>query len=364
VNALMDIGIEELVGRHNLAFINVDRELLLGDYCESLPQSRVVLEILETVEPDRDVVSRLKALRNQGYRISLDDFVCVEPYSALLEVADYVKLDLLASDHGAISRALTAIRRYHPKLIAEKVETYETVNWCRENGFDYFQGYFFCRPQNVAVKHLPANRLAMIHLLSRLNKPDLSIEELESAISQDLSLSYKLLRYINSAGCGLERRVDSIRHAIVLVGMDRIRIWANLILLSGFEEASNEVVIAGAIRARMCEILASTLQFPDPERFFLVGLFSVLDALLDRPMNEVLSLLPLSTDINDALAHYGGQLGAVLRCVQTYERREWDQNQSATEIMQQKMERAYSEAVAWCAGMVGLSSRQPGFSPA
>src|SRR5439155_23734780 len=134
-----------------------------------------------------------------------------------------------------------------------------------------FQGHFFCRPQNVSSKPLPSNRLATIHLLGLLNKPDIKIEEVESAISQDLSLSYKLLRYINSAMCGLSQQVESVRHAAVMVGLERMRCWANLILLSGFVDTPTEVLITGAMRARMCERLATTLRLPHPERHFLVG---------------------------------------------------------------------------------------------
>jgi EAL and modified HD-GYP domain-containing signal transduction protein len=209
---------------------------------------------------------------------------------------------------------------------------------------------------------LPANRLAMMRLLTELNKPDIKIEELEKTISQDVSLSYKLLRYINSAMCGLNRHVESIRHATVLVGLERIRIWASLVVFSGFDEAVRDVIVTGAVRARMCELLATALHYAHPERFFLVGLFSVLDAILNRPLEQVLPLLSLTAEIIDALLHHKGELGAVLRCVQAYERREWAEAQDSVHLPQQSIERTYAEALAWSASIVGLS-RGPKHAP-
>jgi len=347
-----EIGMDAMVGKH-LAFINFERDMLMGDYCESLPPDRVVLEVLETVEPDPALIERLRQLRRKGYRIALDDFVCSERYQPLLEVADEVKIDVLATDWPEIERALAIIRKYPVKLIAEKVETREQFIRCREAGFQLFQGYFFCRPQNVSAKPMPANRLAMIQLLTQLNKPDTQIEELEKTISKDLALTYKLLRYINSAICSLDRNVESIRHAIVLAGLEKMRIWASLIVFSGFQDTPRDVIVTGAIRARMCEVLATKLGLPNPERYFLVGLFSVLDAVLDRPLKQILSMLSLSDEIREALLERKGQLGTVLSCVQSYERREWEDAQASVQLVQQAVEASYLEALSWSSSMVG-----------
>jgi len=347
-----EIGMDAMVGKH-LAFINFERNMLMGDYCESLPPNRVVLEVLETVEPDPPLIERLRQLRRKGYRIALDDFVCNERYQPLLEVADEVKIDVQSTDWQEIERALAIIRKYPVKLIAEKVETREQFIRCREAGFQLFQGYFFCRPQNVSAKPMPANRLAMIQLLTQLNKPDIKIEELEKTISHDLALSYKLLRYINSAICSLDRNVESIRHAIVLAGTEKMRVWASLIVFSGFQDTPREVIVTGAIRARMCEVLATKLGLPNPERFFLVGLFSVLDAVLDRPMEQILAMLSLSEEIREALTQHKGPLGTVLNCVQSYERRDWEDAQASVQLVQHAVESSYLEALSWSSNMVG-----------
>jgi len=347
VNTLMEIGMDELVGRHR-AFINFERTLLLGDYCESLPPERVVLEILESVEPDKELLKRLERLRAKGYRIALDDFLCVEPYSPFLEFANYVKVDLATSQWPSIENAVAAMAKYQLELIAEKVETREQLQECQKLGFQHFQGYFFCRPQNVSGRPLPVNRLAAIRLLTQLNKPDIRMQELEVAISQNVALSYKLLRYINSAMCGLGREVESIRHATVLVGLEKMRIWASLIVFSGFDETPRDVLVTGTVRARMCEQLAMALHLPHPERFFLVGLFSVLDAILDRPLEQILASLSLSADISDALLHQKNEMGNMLRCVQAYEQRDWAAATAGLDVDEEALRDTYVDALAWC----------------
>jgi EAL and modified HD-GYP domain-containing signal transduction protein len=254
LNTFMDIGLDEVVGR-NLAFINFGRNLIMANYCESLPRERVVFELLESIEPDEALLKRLSQLKNAGYRIALDDFICADPYFRLLENVQYVKLDMLATDRKMVENSVATLKKFPVKLIAEKVETREDFQFCRDLGFDYFQGYFFCRPELVTSHRLPVNRLATIRLITKLNNPDIKMKELEEALSQDVALSYKLLRYANSAVCGLPREIESIRHAVVLVGLERMRIWASLILFSGLEDKPRDLIVTGATRARMCEKL-------------------------------------------------------------------------------------------------------------
>jgi EAL and modified HD-GYP domain-containing signal transduction protein len=358
VSALMEIGMDQMVGRH-LAFINFERQLLMGNYGEALPPERVVLEVLESIEPDAALLKKLEQLRTRGYRIALDDFVLGEPYLPMLEFANFVKMDLCSTDWPSIERVASMAGQHQFELIAEKVEQRDQVDRCKEFGFRYFQGYFFCRPQNIGGKQLPANRVATMRLLSQLNNADVRIDELVQTISHDVSLSFRLLRYINSAMCGISRTVESIRHATVLVGLDRMRMWASLIVFSGFDDTSRDVVVAGAIRARMCELIATALRFPQPEQYFLVGMFSVLDAALDRPMEEVVSMLSLAPEISAALLKHQGNLGSVLHCVQAYERRDWTDAQASVQLVQHLIEQTYVEALSWSAGVVGLSSKGP-----
>ena len=346
VNTFMEIGLNEMVGKH-LAFINFDRNLILGNYCECLPQERVVLEILETITPDAEFVQKLRALRAKGYRIALDDFVCTEPFYPLLDVANFVKFDVMANDWASVESSVNTVRKYPVKLIAEKVETREQFERCKAFGFDYFQGYFFCRPQLVEGRRAPVSRLASIRLITKLNSPNVDVKELEQAIRQDVSLSYKLLRYINSAMYSLERPVNSIGHAIMLIGQQTLRTWASLILFTSFDDKARDIMVTGAVRARMCEHLATALRIPNPERLFLVGLLSVLDAILDRPMDQILPSLPLEPAIVDALLHQTGALAPVLRCVLEYENRHWDEARASVDLDEETIREAYRKALAW-----------------
>ena len=342
-NTAIEIGLEKVVG-HRLAFINCGRGLLLGSFCEAIPCQRAVLEVLETVVADAELLQRLKELQAKGYGIALDDFPCDEPVdTALLAVADFVKLDVLATSKERMERIISIAKKYSIQLIAEKVESQEQFQWCKQAGFDYFQGYFFCRPQLVRGSRVPVNRLATIQLITRLNDPEIHFKKLEMAISQDVSLSYKLLRYVNSAVVGLPHEIESIGHAAMLIGHEKLKIWASLILFSGVEDKPRDLIITALVRAQMCERVAEALDIKNRDRFFLVGLFSVLDAILDQPLPEVVQSLHLTADITDALLHHEGRLGSVLRCVVAYERRDWP-NAACGRLDQRALRNIYRES--------------------
>ncbi len=357
VNAFMEIGLDEIVG-HNLAFINFDRDLIMGDYLKSLPQDRVVLEVLETIKPDVALIKKLQDLRRSGYSIAFDDFVCAEA-KALLDVANFVKFDLVKNDWASLERSIATVKKYPVKLIAEKVETREQFVSCKALGFDYFQGYFFCRPQFIEGRRLPVSRMAGIHLLMKVNNSEADVKELALAISQDVSLTYKLLRYINSAGLSLPNPVTSVGHAVAMVGKEKIRTWASLILLSSFDDKSRNIVVTGSVRARMCQHLATATGVTKPEQLFLVGLLSVLDAMLDQPMEQIIQALPLDREIVDALLYQKGNLGAVLRCVLEYEKRNWAGAQAAGNISADALREAYRESLKWALGTLNGFSASP-----
>jgi len=346
VNTFMEIGLDELVGSHH-AFINFERNMILQDYCESLPKDRVVLEVLETIEPDDTaVIDKLKRLSANGYRIALDDFVCTDRNYPLLDIADVVKLDILQQNAATLPKTVKTLREFGVDVLAEKVETVEQFEFCKSLGFDYFQGYFFCRPQLVQSTRIPVNRMAAVTLISKLNQPDITLPELETSICCDLSLSYKLLRYVNSAGYGVSKSIDSIRHAAILVGLEKLKMWASLVLFSGLGEKPRDLIITGVVRARMCEELADVLRLPHKSHFFLVGLFSVLDAILDRPIQDVVTSLPLSPEINAALTRFEGALGKVLECVIAYEKQDWA-NVKYERLSTQTVRHAYVKSLGW-----------------
>ena len=323
LNTFMEIGLDRLAG-NGLAFINLTRDFILEKYpIPPLLSDRVVLEVLEDVKVDQEVVNALRALSSRGYKIALDDVARPEDIGPLLEVADIVKLDLAAVEQSRLGEYVDILRRHDVKLLAEKVETADVFDLCKRHGFDYFQGYFLCRPNVVSGHRMPAARLTVLRVLAKLSAPDMEFQELEQILQQDVSLSYKLLRVINSAFYAIPTKIESIRQALTLLGMRQIRSWTSLLLLSKIDDKPLELMVTAVVRAKMCELLATTLKERRPEIYFMVGLFSVLDALMEVRLEEALALLPLSEEIVSALLRYEGRLGSVLHCVLAYERGDW-----------------------------------------
>jgi EAL and modified HD-GYP domain-containing signal transduction protein len=345
LNTFVEIGLEAIVGSKQ-AFINLTRDFILQDYSQVFPTDRVVVEVLENIPVDAELIEAVRELSAKGYTIALDDFIYRESLRALVEIADIVKVDILAQDRLALQEHVAVLRQYNVKLLAEKVETQDDFRYCKDLGFDYFQGYFFCKPEVIKGHRIPANRLVTLQLLAKLQDPETDFEELESIVSRDVSLSYKLLRVVNSAFYSLTRKVDSIRHALLLLGTRFITSWVSLIILAGIDDKPHELMITAMVRAKMCELLAQALGRRNKDTFFTVGLFSALDALMDSSMEEVLGSLPLSDEIKAALLEYEGSLGAVLRCVLAYERSNWEEV-CYLGLDRGTITRAYLEAIAW-----------------
>jgi EAL and modified HD-GYP domain-containing signal transduction protein len=322
VNALIEIGLPDIIGASH-AFINLTRYHILEGLPAQLAQDRVVLEVLEDILPSAELIQALQALRAAGFRIALDDFVYSADKQQLMEVADIVKLDLPALPGGALTEQVKALRAFPVELLAEKVETPEEYEYCKALGFDYFQGYFFCRPHIITGRASPSNRMAILQLLATLQDPQLDFGELQTLIARDVSLSYRILRYINSAHFNIGRKIESIQQAVTLLGLKTIRTWVAILAMTSVDDKPYELILTALIRAHMCESLAAVAQ-ESTEHAFTVGLFSVLDAFLDKTLDDVLHSLPLSDDLNDALLQHRGCLGELLRLVLDYERGHWD----------------------------------------
>jgi EAL and modified HD-GYP domain-containing signal transduction protein len=345
VNTFMELGLEQMVG-DRLAFINVSKNFVLGNFCESLPPERVVLELLEPDSVDMALLKRMAQLRGNGYKFAVGDFAFGEKFLPLLDFVSIVKFDVINSPWERVHKQLSELERYPIERAAERVETQEQFHYCRNVGFQYFQGYFFCRPEFIKSPRLPLSRLMTLRVIAKLNNPNLNINELEEAIRQDLSLSYKLLMYVGSAAFPRRAEIKSIRHAAAMTGIDRLKIWASLILFSGIEEKLRDVTQTAVIRARMCEKLAEAMQLEQPDRFFLVGMFSLLDTMLNVPLDEILGSLHLTPDLVNGILHQEGDFGEVLRCVQAYEKRDWNQVRCG-DLDQETIREAYIKAMAW-----------------
>jgi EAL and modified HD-GYP domain-containing signal transduction protein len=345
LNAFTVIGLDELVGPH-LAFINMTRGFLLQDRRVPFPVDRVVLEVLESIEPDAEVVLALQDLSRQGYKLSLDDFIFNEALLPLVELADIIKVDVMALTPAQIRRHVEQLRPYKVQLLAEKVETRAQYELCHQLGFDYFQGYFLERPNVVRGTSIPTNRLPTLNLLAALHRPDVEVAELERIISQDVSLSYKLLRYLNSPLFALRRRIESIRQALIFIGANELRTWATLMALSTASDKPQELMSQLMVRGKMCELLARKLKLKTPANCFTIGLFSGLDSLLDAPLETILASLPLSDEVTAALLRHEGDGGRLLECVLSYEHGEWDRL-AQTKLPAEVVIEAYLEALHW-----------------
>jgi EAL and modified HD-GYP domain-containing signal transduction protein len=344
-NALVEFGLDRLVGPHR-AYLNLTGNLLVSGKPLALPPERVVLEVLETTAVDEAVVTAVAHLSAQGFSIALDDFYFSEEWLPLVKLAHVVKVDVLTLTDAQVKEQVEQLKGYHATLLAEKVETQERFDLCKELGFEYFQGHFFCRPRVIKGNRLPANRLPVLRLLAALNNPQSGIDELESLIGQDVALSYRLLRYINSAFFSLANEIESIRHALVLLGDRSVRRWATLISMASASDKPHELMVTAMVRAKMCELLGHGLGVQAAEGFFTVGLFSVLDALMDAPLEQTLAALPLAPEISDALLKREGTMGSVLSCALAYENADWE-DVDTLGLEPAVIQSAYLDAVTW-----------------
>lgn len=345
LDTIVEVGIENMVGEH-LAFFNLTRSFLVGNYEIPIPHKQVVVEILEDVAVDDKLMETVERMKGQGLTIALDDFVYRKELKPLLDRVHIVKVDLPQLSRHELAEHVTLLKHRGVRLLAEKVETYEEFEVCRAMGFDYFQGYFFCKPRILQQSYIPTNRLAVIELLSKIQSPDVRFSDLSHIIRRDVSLSYKILRLINSAYYALPRKINSIEESLVFLGLNTLSNLVTLIKLARIEDKPPELTVTAMIRGRMCECLATRLGGRDTHPYFTAGLFSALDALLDRPMEEVLSLLPLSDEINRALTAHEGPIGQVLDAVLAYEQADWERA-VVPGLDDEAVRAAYFDAIAW-----------------
>jgi len=358
LNTFLEIGLDNIVGQLP-AFINLTRAFLVGHQQLPMQKDRVVLEVLENIEVDEEILSALRSLAERGYTIALDDFVYEHRYSELVDIAHIVKIDVLALGRETLREHVRLLQKHDVRLLAEKVETQEDFEYCRSLGFDYYQGFFFSKPKTISGQRLPTNRLAVLQVLAMLQDPESDVAKLDREITKDVSLSYKLLRYVNSSYFALPTKIDSIHRALILLGVDNIRNWVSLIALSGINDKPNYLILDAMVRAKMFELLAEAAKRPDRERYFTVGLFSLLDALLDLPMDDILRSLPLSEEIGQALLGQQGDLGKALRCVLNYEHSDWEAlTYAALDI--HTIKETYLRAIAWAReAIMGLADINP-----
>ncbi len=346
LNSYLEIGLDKLVGSRK-AFINITRDFIDGSLALPLRAEQVVLEVLEDIAPDPEVIAGLEHLVQKGFKLALDDFVYHRALEPLIHLADLIKIDIQQMSRDALQQTTHQLKRRGIRLLAEKIETREEFEFCESLGFDYYQGYFLARPTNVGKKTLPGNKLVILQLLGRLQDPDVEFDDLRDLVSKDPSLSIKLLNYINSPVFGLSKPVASIHRALELLGLSTLKRWVTMLAIFGLGDKPSEVLRTAMVRAKLCELIAASLNYPNSDEFFVLGLFSLLDALLDMQLEEVLRIMHLSPDLTAALLSHEGVEGQVLAAVLAYEAADWNKVMSLVELSEAVLSQHYVTALAW-----------------
>jgi len=354
-NAFSELAVGDALGPYR-GFINVDREFLFSDVIELLPHDAVMLEILETVTPDEAVVGRVRELRRKGFQFALDDVIGLDAdYDELLTLVDVVKVDVQPLSQEQIRGIVERVRRTGAKLLAEKVDTREMMEFCRDLGFELFQGYYFARPTIIAGKKLDHSQVALMRLTTLLME-DADTPELEKVFKQEPGLTVNLLRLTNSVACGVRTRITSLRHAITVLGRRQLQRWLQLLLFANPQGGgATPLLQLAATRGRLMELLAEKLRGKTPEQAdqaFMTGIMSLMPALLSLSIDDILQQLPVAPAMAQALGETrAGPLGALLTLAEASEESDCARIEEVLPVLAginpAVLNTALSQALAW-----------------
>jgi EAL and modified HD-GYP domain-containing signal transduction protein len=333
-----------------LAFVNCTRESLIENLVQVLPSGMTVLEILEGIEPSPEVIDACRALKTAGYRLALDDFVWKPGIEPLVCLADYVKVDFSVTNSQERRKLLCRLNGVTAALVAEKVESYRQYEEARAEGFILIQGYYFCRPVLLENHEVPPNRLSHIEILRLLREDPIDIRKLSLVVKRDASLTYRLLRLINSPVCAMRQEVRSVQAALLAVGENVFRRMFTLAITSELNAGRPEEILRMAfVRGRFCELAAEPCAL-DPTEQYLLGLLSLLPAMLRLPMEDLAPGLPLREEIRRALLGAAVAERTLLEWLVNHERGDWaacDAILAARGLEQEALLHCYAEAVMW-----------------
>ena len=322
VDTSMLMGLDILCdGRR--AFINCTRDTLLKDYVTLLPSSRAVVEIVDSVPVDDLVEAACVRLKHGGYTIALDDFVLDDPRAELARFADIIKLDVKTT---SVEERAILLKRYRTpacRMLAKTVETREEFSACKQAGFSYFQGYFFRKPELLQAREIPKNRVNYLKLLQAISHDDFELKEIDQIIKGEASLCYRLLRYLNSAAFGFSSEIHSVKHGLSILGEREVRRWVRMVATLGAgQDKPSDLVLSAMVRARYCELLGSQIPHGQSD-LFLVGLLSLMDAILEIPMGVVLEGISLDRETRAVLLGQKSQLDPLYRLMLSQELADW-----------------------------------------
>ena len=342
-------GLERLTGGAT-AFVNCTRESLTDNLVEILPPSMCVLEILETIDPTPELLDACRRLKKNGFRLALDDFIWKPEFEPLIELADYIKVDFMISDEQQRHELLQRLQGVPVALLAEKIETQQQYEQSRKEGFTLIQGYYFCRPELIQNRKIPSNRLTQIEILRMLRQETIDLQEVCPLVKQDTSLTYRLLRLINSPVYGMRQQISSVKTALIAVGEIGFRRLATLAITSELNgDQPMELLRMAFIRARFCELAAKQSGLDETEQY-LVGLLSLLPAMLRVSMQELIKTLPLREDIAEALMGAPVAERKLLTWLLAHEQGDWaacDAVVAEFELDRQVLLSNYELAVVW-----------------
>jgi c-di-GMP phosphodiesterase len=349
LNTFSEIGFDNLVSK-GVAFINTTRSFLTGKLPIPFPPNRVVLEVLEDIIIDPQLIKALQTLKEQGFIIALDDITSYERIKPCLKMIKIVKIDLPRLENFSLPVLVKQIHQHGILVLAEKVETLNQYEYCHSIGFDYFQGYYLCKPNIIKGTRIDSSRMVILHALALLQDPDIDFKSLEKVISRDASLSYKLLKLVNSAYYSRATQINSLTQTMALIGITQLRSWLTLLLISSVKNKPHELTLIAMARAKLCELLAKSLGIRETEIYFMVGLFSILDALLDQTMEQILSNVSVTTEVTGALLKHEGKTGSVLDNAIALERGEWDKV-AQIELTSEEIRSAYIQSIEWASSI-------------
>jgi len=322
-SSFFTIGIEK-ISNGKQVFINFTEELLVRGIPSMFPADTVVVEVLENVHPTAEVIAACEDLMAKGYALALDDFVYQKNLVPLIQIANYIKVDFRLTPIEEIAGIIAELKPYPCRLLAEKIETYQEFQQAKQMGFSYFQGYFFARPEILQNKEISSSQLIVIKILCEINKSEFDVKNLETLINQDVSITYKLLKYLNSSFFSRVQPISSIRQAIAFLGESGIRLFVSLIIASKLaEQKPDELIRTSIIRANVLFHIGEELKLQSND-LFMLGLFSLIDAMLDNSMENLVGQLPLMPDVQEALVGRTGKLFPFLHMIESYETCKWE----------------------------------------